>query len=115
MFGMSSKEFWEDEPQLYWAYRLSFEKKTEFRQKEELEKLKLGCWLQGKTNEIAVSTALNNAFAKKKIKFPTYAEFSKNFGSAGVKPTKKELAKKLEGKTDADEIGDITFNYWARI
>ena len=115
MFGMSSKEFWEDEPQLYWAYRLSFEKQIEFRQKEEIEKLKLGCWLQGKTNEVAVSIAINNNFAKKKQTYPTYAEFAKNFKEVGNKPSKNELAKQLKGKTDKDEIGAIAFNYWARI
>lgn len=115
MFGMSSKEFWEDEPQLYWAYRISFEKKIEYEQKEKIEKLKLECWLQGKTNEIAVSVALNNAFAKKKATYPTFAEFDKNFQLGNNKHNKTELAKELEGKTDKDEIGAIAFNYWARI
>lgn len=114
MFGMSSKEFWEDEPQLYWAYRLSFLKNTEFRQKEEMEKLRFGCWLQGKTNELATSVAINNNFAKKKTKYPTFEDFKKMFSQA-PKHDMKELDELLVDKTDKDEIGTIAFNYWARI
>lgn len=111
MFGMSSEEFWEEEPQLYWAYRFSYEKQQEFLNKKEIEQLKLGCWLQGKTTEIAVSIALNNGFSKKKQTFPTYEEFFKE----KEKKVNKELEALLEGVIDKDERASIEFNYYARI
>ena len=113
MFGMSSKEFWEEEPQLYWAYRFSYEKEQEFIQKKEMEELKLVCWLQGKTTEIAVSIALNNAFSKKKQTFPTFEEFYK--GKDSNRPINEELEKLLDGVEDKEERASIEFNYWARI
>ena len=114
MFGMSSIEFWEGEPQLYWAYRFSYEKQIEFEQKKEIEQLRLACWLQGKTNEIAVSIALNNAFNKKHKSYPTYEEmFSvKKEKNAQIR---NDLAKRLKGVTDKEERGNIEFNYWARL
>lgn len=111
---MTSKEFWEQEPQLYWAYRFSYEKKSEFEQKKEIEQIKLGCWLQGKTTELAVSIALNNAFNKSKKTYPSYKEFfaEKQEKNAQIR---NDLAKRLEGVTDKDERGNIEFNYWARL
>ena len=113
MFGMSSKEFWEEEPQLYWAYRFSYEKEQEFLQKKQTYEMKLGCWLQGKTTEVAVSTALNNAFSKNKKQFPSYQEFFNE--DTFSKPANEELAKLLEGVEDKDERASIEFNYWARL
>lgn len=112
MFGMPSTEFWEDDPQLYWAYRFSYEKAEEFRQKKEVEQQKFGCWLQGMANEIGVSIALNNAFSKKKQKYPTYKEFYKQGNDAQIN---EELASRLKGVTDKNKRSAIEFNYWARI
>lgn len=114
MFGMSSIEFWEDEPQLYWAYRFSYLKKIEMEQKLEIEKMQRSCWLQGAMNKVAYEVALNNSFSKKKIEYPSYEEmFEKN----KLKETKayKELEKQLENVDDRDIKQQIEFNYWARI
>ena len=63
---MTDKEFWEDDPQLYWSYLILYKKKMEF----ENEQLRYSCWLQGKMNCIAYSVAMANAFGKnKKVEF----------------------------------------------
>lgn len=40
-YGMSVKEFWEDDPDLFWAYRFSYY----IKQKEEQEKFNSNAWL----------------------------------------------------------------------
>lgn len=110
---MSSTEFWEDEPQLYWAYRFSYEKKVEFEQTKEHEQLKFLSWSQGMANELAFSIALNNAFNKQKRQYPVFKDFWKE--SKEDSAIKKELSKRLEGVEDIDERGNIEFSYWARL
>lgn len=113
MFGMSSKEFWEEEPQLYWAYRFSYEKRLDFESKADIEKTRFACWLQGKTNEIAYSVALGNAFGKQ-AHYPTFEELFRST-ETNINPVKAELTKKLEGITDKDERARLEFEYWARL
>ena len=62
---MSSKEFWNENPDLFWAYRFSFYNKH----KRELDNLNFNAWLHGAYVYEAVSVALNNAFSKQKIKY----------------------------------------------
>lgn len=63
---MSNKEFWEEDPDLFWAYRFSY-----FNQKkEEGESQNYIAWLNGAYIHNAVSVALNNAFSKEKIEYP---------------------------------------------
>lgn len=111
MFGMSSTEFWEDDPQLYWSYRVSYVRKKETEIKEKTELMKYCCWLQGSVNNVAVSVALNNAFTKKKIEYPS---FEKMFNEKLDTP-KTELQKELEKETDNDIRQQKEFNYWARM
>lgn len=114
MFGMSSIDFWENDPQLYWAYRFSYIQKVENEMKLQREQMQLNCWLQGKINEIALETALQNAFSKKKAKFPTYESL---FQKEEIKNEKiyNDLVQKLEGVEDKDVKSQIEFNYWARL
>lgn len=105
MFGMSSKEFWEDEPQLYWSYRTFYLKKLQL----EAENSNYICWLQGNYNCIAVSVALNNAFSKQK------AEYPKSPIGTEKKMPKTELSKKLEKIKDNDIRQQVEYNYWARL
>ena len=114
MFGMSSIDFWDNEPQLYWAYRFSYLKEQEINQKIETQKMQLNCWLQGRINEIAFEVALNNSLSKKKIDFPSYDYF---FKESELKNSKhyKELSEKLENVEDKDVRQQIEFNYWARL
>lgn len=63
---MSNKEFWEDDPDLFWAYRFSYIRKQE----EKGKLLHYMAWLNGAYVNDAVSVALNNAFSKDKIDYP---------------------------------------------
>lgn len=95
MFGMSSTDFWEGDPQLYWAYRTFYLKQKEI----EAETMKYNAWLQGNMQSIAVSISLSNAFGKgEKKNFPEYNELFDN------NPNEKE--KQLSPEDE--------FIYWAR-
>ena len=50
MFGMSSTDFWEGDPQLYWAYRTFYLKQKEM----EAEQTKYNAWLLGNMQCMAV-------------------------------------------------------------
>ena len=62
-YGMSVKEFWEDDPDLFWAYRFSYFE----RLKNEQEMFNQNAWLQGGYICEAVQVAINNCFNKKKV------------------------------------------------
>ena len=64
-YGMSVKEFWEDSPDLFWAYRFSYFTKI----KAEQEIFNNNAWLQGAYFHEAITVALCNAFGKQKIKY----------------------------------------------
>lgn len=71
MFGMSSTDFWENDPQLYWAYRTFYLKKREL----DTEDTKYSAWLDGNMQSMGVSVALKNAFGKgEPVSFPNYDE-----------------------------------------
>ena len=55
------KEFWEDNPDLFWAYRFSYYNKI----KSEQSLFNYNAWLQGMYFYEAVSVALCNGFSKK--------------------------------------------------
>ena len=91
-YGMSVKEFWEDNPDLFWAYRFSYYT----RLKTEQEIFNNNAWLQGAYFHEAISVALCNAFSKQKV------EYSKQpYGFDSDKEKKKEseiLIAKLKGR-----------------
>lgn len=105
MFGMSSKEFWEDDTQLYWAYRTFYLQKIQM----DAEKDNYKAWLFGNYSCMAVSVALNNAFSKKKAEYP-----EKPFGM-DEKKEKTKLQKELEQIEDKDIRQQTEFNFWARL
>ena len=105
MFGMSSKEFWEDDPQLYWSYRTFYFKKLQLEQ----DMINYKCWLNGSYAFLGFSVALNNAFSKNKAEYP-----DKPYGMNKKSP-KTELQKKLEQEKDKDIRQQIEYNYWARL
>lgn len=113
MFGMSSMEFWEGEPQLYWAYRFSYLKKVEYEAKERNEFSKLVVWLNGMATNVATTISLVNCFSKGNKTFPTLEEF---YGKEEkeLNEAQKIVAKQSEGIKDKNVIGQIEFNYWAR-
>lgn len=102
MFGMSSTEFWEDDPQLYWSYRTFYLKQREV---EEFDR-KYNSWLLGSINHLSTSLAINNNFSKQKQKYPTYEELfeNKEINSEDKPLTKKDIDKKIQNE----------FNAWAR-
>lgn len=64
-YGMSVKEFWEDDPDLFWAYRFSYIERIKFKNEDENQI----AWLQGAYIYEAVSIALSNAFSKQKLSY----------------------------------------------
>ena len=105
MFGMSDKEFWEDDPQLYWSYRTFYMKKL----REEARTIDYKCWLSGNYTYLAVSIALNNSFSKNKVEYPKEPFGVKNNNA------KSELEEKLKNEKDKDIRQQIEYNYWARL
>lgn len=100
MFGMSSEDFWENDPKLYWAYRTFYLEKI----KVDAEQEKYMCWLQGSMTYMAVSIALSNAFSKQKTNYPSYEEmFGKDVKDD--KPLTKE---------EIDRRAMEEYNAWAR-
>lgn len=101
-YGMSVKEFWENDPDLFWAYRFSYFTKI----KTEQEIFNNNAWLQGAYFHEAISVALCNAFGKQKVK---YSE--KPYGIETEKEKKSESEKlmaKLKGRVT--EIQNIFKN-----
>ena len=94
---MSEKEFWEDDPQLYWAYHIFYLKKQEI----ETEKIKYSSWLQGKLNYIAHISALGDGFSKGEKK--GYPEYEELFGK-----------QKVRTEQEKDSIIIEENNFWAR-
>lgn len=105
MFGMSSREFWEEDPQLYWAYRTFYLQKI----KNEAEELNYKSWLEGSYTYLAVSIALNNAFSKNKKEYP------KELLGATKEKTKTDLQEKMEKEKDKNIRQQLEYNYWARL
>lgn len=104
MYGMSSKEFWEDDPQLYWAYRTFYLKKQELEQQEKMEYMKYNAWLNGNVQCTSVSLALQNSFGKTKKDFPEYNQMFTKSKKEEKKLTKNEINMKVQEE----------FNAWAR-
>ena len=65
-YGMAVKDFWHEDPDLFWVYRFSFYEKM--RADKEYDNFKL--WLQGAYFYEAVSVALANSFGKSKASYP---------------------------------------------
>ena len=89
-YGMSVKEFWEENPDLFWAYRFSYYNKV----KDDLNTMNFQLWLQGAYFHEAVSVALANSFGKgKKI---SYTVKPYNLTKEDEERELKEKQKKLE-------------------
>ena len=101
MFGMTEKEFWEDDPQLYWSYQIFYIKKVE----QENEQLNNNAWLQGIYTLLAHQQALNG-FGKTQKEIYPKKPIDFNSDSSTTKPLTRE---------EKDEIVRQEFNHWARI
>jgi len=58
---MSTTEFWDEEPDLLWAYHNSFMERTKLKREEE----NFNFWLQGMYIYDGVSKAIYNSFGRK--------------------------------------------------
>jgi hypothetical protein len=63
---MSIKDFWENDPELFWAYRFSYINKI----KRESEIQNYNAWLQGMYFYEGVTISLSNGFGKTTLKYP---------------------------------------------
>lgn len=91
---MSSKEFWNDNPDLFWAYRFSYYN----REKNKQQQMNYNAWLQGAYIYEAVSVALNNAFNKQKASY-----------------AKLPYGIELESKTNEKKANDVVIKLKDRI
>lgn len=104
MFGMSSTDFWENDPQLYWAYRTFYLKKQEY----DAENTKYNAWLNGNTQSMGTQIAIGRTFGKQsQLEYPQYKEM---FVEEHQEKTNKKLT--VEEK---NELIQNEFNRWARL
>ena len=85
-YGMSIKDFWEEDPELFWAYRFSYINKL----KRESEINNYNAWLQGMYFYEGVSIALANSFSKAKLKYPIEPYGFENKNDTTPKLTEQE-------------------------
>ena len=113
LYGMSIDEFWNQDPDLFWAYRYAYFERLEIEQSI----FNYNAWLQGAYFHEALSVSLCNAFSKQK------AEYSKKpYDLIRYESKEDEKMKKLEMQvTDVkaritqinrlrEEVGNICMN-----
>lgn len=104
MFGMSSTDFWENDPQLYWAYRTFYFKKREY----ENEDNKYNAWLNGNTQSLGTQIAISKTFGKnQQVEYPNYEQM---FEKTNISKNKKQLTAQ-----EKRNIVQQEFNEWARL
>ena len=104
MFGMSSTDFWENDPQLYWAYRTFYLKKKEY----DAEDTKYNAWLNGNTQSVGTQLAIARTFGKnQQAEYPQYNEM---FTQEKTEEGNKKLTVEEKNLLIQQE-----FNRWARL
>lgn len=104
MYGMSSEEFWEDDPRLYWSYRTFYLKKLE----EQEALIDYKCWLNGFYTYNALSNIVASFFDKSG-KEHNYIE-----KPISVIDREKKEEKQETKKIDKNLKQQLEFNSWAR-
>lgn len=99
MYGMTTQEFWYEDPSLMWSYHIFYEKK----QQAEFETSNVKAWLNGLYGFEALSKSLHNAFRQKGKKALNYSELPIDFNKKEVK--KEDISAKAKQQ----------FNYWAKL
>lgn len=95
-YGMSVKEFWEDNPDLFWAYRFSYFNRV----KNEQEIFNYNAWLQGGYICEAVQVAINNCFNKQKIEYSKKPyEIDKSTNEDKIKTKQQALVEQIKNRT----------------
>lgn len=107
MFGMTEKEFWKDDPQLYWSYQTFYLKKKEI----DLEESNYNMWLQGIYILSALNQSLSNSFSKKRNN-KIYPEKPFDFSGSDKNKVSKEV--KSLSKKEKEQLMIDDFNKWAR-
>lgn len=103
MYGMSSKEFWEDDPQLYWAYRTFYFKKLE----EQEIRMDYECWLNGFYTHNAISNIVASILDKDQTQEHKYLE-------KPIYMLQKEQENIKNNVVDTNIVQQQQFNSWAR-
>lgn len=93
---MTAKEFWEDDPMLFWSYRISYIQRKKSEQILQNQMM----WIQGAYIFDAVTKAIANSFSK----HSKYNYLEKPFDLTGEQHVKKE---ELNEKVTQQN------NYWA--
>lgn len=90
---MSNKEFWEEEPELLWAYRKSYMEKM----KIQSEVNNYNAWLNGLYVFDAISKSIYNSFGRKETQQPlNYIEKPFDFNAKPKTKEEIEREKRLE-------------------
>jgi hypothetical protein len=101
---MSSTDFWENDPQLYWAYRTFYLRKQGY----DIENMKYNAWLNGNMQSLGTQIAIGKTFGKNhQVQFPQYKELFEN-----VEEPQKET--KPLTKEEKNRLVQEEFNSWAR-
>jgi hypothetical protein len=93
-YGMSVKEFWEEDPDLFWAYRFSYYNKL----KEQQEIFNANAWLQGAYFCEGMIVAINNAFNKQKIEYSHQPYSQKKQNKMNIKEQQEIVVSQLRGR-----------------
>ena len=93
-YGMSVKEFWEEDPDLFWAYRFSYYSKI----KEQQELFNANAWLQGAYFCEGVTVAINNAFSKQKIEYSKQPYGQCKQEQISIEYQRKSVVSQLKGR-----------------
>ena len=104
---MSANEFWEGNPDLFWAYRFSYYTKM----KSEQENMNFQAWLQGAYIHEAVSVAIANNFGKGKRASYTKKPYNltKEDEEREVQREQKELEMKIRNRiAEMQKIKGVT-------
>ena len=89
--GMTYKEFWEEDPEMFWAYCFYFYKK----QRIDLDDANFKAWLNGLYVYNAVATSLANSFRGKNDKSIEYLGQPLELDLCGKEKTKEENKQEL--------------------
>lgn len=85
-FGMTSKEFWQDDPNLFSSYRTFYINK--YKKQSEIDNN--NAWLFGLYNNMALNVSLSNMWKKEGEKPSMYFEKPIDF-SKPISKSKKEM------------------------
>lgn len=91
---MSIKDFWENDPELFWAYRFSYINKL----KRESETFNYNAWLQGLYFYEGLSIALSNGFGGSKLQYPKMPYGVEEDGNTPKLSEKEKAVIELKGR-----------------